>query len=76
MRIRILFLISFDAVPDPMFYPSFQIKAQTLEKVLNYSHILYILACHLQIDAGPDPAYHFDTDPDPDFIGCGSGFSK
>jgi hypothetical protein len=25
------------------------------------------LACHLQIDADPDPAYHFDADPDPDF---------
>jgi hypothetical protein len=23
------------------------------------------LACHLQIDADPDPAYHFDADPDP-----------
>jgi hypothetical protein len=22
------------------------------------------LACHLQIDADPDPAYHFDVDPD------------
>ena len=33
----------------------------------------YVLACHQQIDAGPDPvadpdpAYHFDVDPDPDF---------
>jgi hypothetical protein len=25
------------------------------------------LACHLQIDADSDPAYHFDADPDPDF---------
>jgi hypothetical protein len=29
----------------------------------------YILACHLQLDADPeqdpDPAYHFDADPDP-----------
>jgi hypothetical protein len=24
-------------------------------------------ACHLQIDADPDPAYHFDADPDPTF---------
>ncbi len=35
------------------------------------SHIPYILACHLQIDADldpvPQPAYHFDADPDPDF---------
>jgi hypothetical protein len=22
------------------------------------------LACYLQIDANPDPAYHFDADPD------------
>jgi hypothetical protein len=29
------------------------------------SHIPYILACHLQIDADPDPAYHFDPYPDP-----------
>jgi hypothetical protein len=30
---------------------------------------MYILACHLQIDADPDPAYHFDAAPDadPDF---------
>ncbi len=27
----------------------------------------YILACLLQIDADPDPAYHFDADPDPTF---------
>jgi hypothetical protein len=27
----------------------------------------YILVCHLQIDADPDPAYHFDVDPDPTF---------
>jgi hypothetical protein len=26
------------------------------------------LACHLQIDADPDPAYHFDVDPDPTFL--------
>jgi hypothetical protein len=59
----------FDADPDPTFHPdadpgsdpdpSFQIKAQTLDKVLQYAHIPYILACHLQIDADPvpDPAY-------------------
>jgi hypothetical protein len=39
--------------------------------VLNLDHIPYILACHAQIDADPDPAYHFDEDPDanpdPDF---------
>ncbi len=55
----------FDADPDPSFHfdaapgpdPSFWIKAQNLEKVLNWAHIPYIfLACHLQIDADPDPA--------------------
>jgi len=36
--------------------------------VLKYAHFPYILACHPQIDANPDPypAYHFDADPDPD----------
>jgi hypothetical protein len=53
----------FDADPDPD--PSFQIKAQNIEKVLKFAHIPYNLACHLIIDAGPDPdqAYHF-ADPD------------
>jgi hypothetical protein len=41
---------------------------QTLEKVLIFHTIL---ACHFQIDAYldpvPDPAYHFDADPNPDF---------
>jgi hypothetical protein len=27
------------------------------------AHIPYVLACHLQTDADPDPAYHFDADP-------------
>ncbi len=33
------------------------------------AHIPYILTCHLRIDADPvpDPAYHVDADPDPDF---------
>jgi hypothetical protein len=65
----------FDADPDPTFQfdadpnpdPSFQIKAQNLEKVLKYcrqTHIvLYILACLLQIVADPDLADHFDADP-------------
>jgi hypothetical protein len=56
----------FDANPDldPTFYldagpdldpdPSFQIKAQNLKKSSNML-ILHILACHLQIDADPDP---------------------
>jgi hypothetical protein len=66
-----------DANLDPD--PSFQIKAQTLEKVLKY--IPYVLARQLQIDVNPvpDPAYHFDADPgyqndaDPWESGCGSG---
>ncbi len=57
-----------DADPDPDPDPSFQIKAQTLEKVLKYDLIPYILACHLQIDADLDPvldtADHFDADSD------------
>jgi hypothetical protein len=28
-------------------------------------YVPYVLACHLQI---PDPAYHFDADPEPDII--------
>jgi hypothetical protein len=28
---------------------------------------MYILACHLQFFADPDPAYHFDADQDPTF---------
>jgi hypothetical protein len=35
------------------------------------------VACHLQINAGPDPVYHFDADPNPTFQFdadlCGSG---
>ncbi len=65
MRNRSLTLINFDADPDD---PSFQIKAQNLEKVLKYAHIPYSLTCHLHIDAdpdsAPDPAYYFDADPD------------
>ncbi len=56
-----------DADFDPNTDPSFQIKAQTPDKVLKKTHIPYILACHLQVGAYPDPAYHFDPDPDPDF---------
>jgi hypothetical protein len=59
------------ADPDPDLDPSFQIKAQTLEKVLTLAHIPYVLAFHLQIDADPDPvldlAYQFDADPGPEF---------
>ncbi len=84
MRIRILIFIWCGSGSDF----SFQIKAQTLEKVLKKAHIPYILACHLPIgvDPVPDPAYHFDADPDadpdPDFylmrtrIRCGSGSTK
>ncbi len=43
-----------DTDPDP----SFQIQAQTLEKVLKKGsyRIPYILTCHLNIDADPDSA--------------------
>jgi hypothetical protein len=57
----------FDA--DPGTEPSFQIKARSriLEKVLKWSHIPYILACHLHIDADPDPAENIDVDENPDY---------
>ena len=60
LRIRIPHL---NTDPDP----SFQVKAQNLATVLKYAHILYSLACHLQIDSDPDRDYfyHFDADPDP-----------
>jgi hypothetical protein len=58
MRIRIRILASV-------------LRLKTLKKVLKLTHIPYILACRLQIDADaypdPDPAYHFDPDPDPAF---------
>jgi hypothetical protein len=81
MRIRMRILIF--RIPGPDFYlmrlrmriqilasNKFQIKAQTFEKELKQAHNPCILACHLQIDANPvpDPAYHFDAAPDPDFI--------
>jgi hypothetical protein len=44
--------------PDPDPDPSFQIKAQTLDKVLKYAHIPYILTCQLQTDADPDPDFY------------------
>ncbi len=77
-----------DPNPDPD--PNFQIKTQTLEKVIKWALIPYIVACHQQIDADqdPDPAYHRNLDPDPDFYlmriwirifiwcGCGSRLAK
>ncbi len=72
--------------PDPTFHPdgnpdpSVQIKAQTLENVLKQAHILYILACHLQINADPDPAYHLMWIRMRIwiriFISCGCGFGS
>jgi hypothetical protein len=49
--------------PDSDLDPSFQIKAQILEKVLRKGRIPYILACHLQMDTDPDldPAYRFNA---------------
>jgi hypothetical protein len=52
-----------ESVPDPNFHfdedpdtdPGFQKKAQNLKEALKQVHIPYILACHLQIDAYPDP---------------------
>ncbi len=32
--------------------------------MLKWDHTPYILACHLQIDADPYPAYHFIEDAD------------
>ncbi len=64
MGIRILYRVSLDAVPDPMFYPdadadpSFQIKDQPL-KSAQIGYILYILVCHLQVYADPDPDFYW-----------------
>jgi hypothetical protein len=45
-----------------------QKRLKTIEKVLKKSHTPNILGCRLQIDADPnpvpDPAYHYDADPD------------
>ncbi len=58
------------ADPDSSFYFMWKwirihirLKASKLWK---NTHFPYTLACHLQIDADPDPgpAYHFDADPD------------
>jgi hypothetical protein len=64
----------FYADPDPTFRlnanpdsdPSLQIKAQTLEKVLKYSHISYILVCNLQINADPYSGMGKKSGSDPD----------
>ncbi len=66
----------FDADLDSIFHfdpeshpePSFQLKPQNLEKVLKSARIPYILACHLQIDADPNPANHFDLEPVPAYL--------
>jgi hypothetical protein len=44
-------------------------RLKTLKKCSNRLILrTYILACHLQIDAHLDVAYHFGADPDPDPI--------
>ncbi len=53
------FAADLDLDPDP----SFQLKAQNLEKVLKKAHIPYILAFHLKIDADPDPTFQSYLDP-------------
>ncbi len=63
MQIRIL-LVTFKRIQIRILVS--KIKAENLEKVLKKAHIPYFLACHLQIYANPDPAYHFDADADPD----------
>jgi hypothetical protein len=70
----------FDANANPTFYRDvdpdhnfFQFKDHNLENVTKQAHVLYIFACHLQIDADFDPVHHFaayptfqfDGDPDP-----------
>jgi hypothetical protein len=60
--IRIL-SFNFDADPDP----SFQIKAQNLEKVLIFADIPNTLPFHPQIDVDPDPTFQFNANT------CGSG---
>ncbi len=80
-RFKIFIYEDLDADPDPTIRPdtdtdpSFK-KAESLEKVLKWAHIPYILAWHLQIDANPDPvsdaankfrcgsAFFFDADAD------------
>ncbi len=74
---------SFDPDPDP--YPSFQIKAQNLDKVLKEAHFPYILAYHLhimririrsqritlmRIRILPFNLMRIHTDPDPQHCPC------
>ncbi len=63
----------FDADLDPTFHlmririqilPSFQIKAQTLEKVLIFHTVHFVLSSEKWCGSG---SVHFDADPDPDF---------
>jgi hypothetical protein len=78
----------FEADPDPDSAchfdadPSFQIKAQNLEKCSNdkKAHIPFSFACRLQIDAYANPDHYVadpDAEPDPIFQfcedPCGSG---
>jgi hypothetical protein len=52
---------SFHPDADPDSDPSFQIRAQTREKVIKLAHIPFNLACYLQIDAEPDPDTAYKT---------------
>jgi hypothetical protein len=43
-----------------------KLRLKPLKKCSKYAHIPFVLACHLQNDADPDPPYHCDADPDVD----------
>jgi hypothetical protein len=58
MRIRIRILpitLKHIRIPIRTLVSKERLKSQNLEKVLKLTHIQYILACHLQTDAVPDP---------------------
>jgi hypothetical protein len=92
-RSRFWFLFNAEPKPDPNFHPdpgqdpdpSFQ-NAQTLWKSTQIGSYSIHLACHLQIDAYPDPvpdpAYQFHADRIGmrmrirGFIWCGSSFKN
>jgi hypothetical protein len=61
MWIRIRILLFTRCGSDPTF------RLKPLKKRSN-SLISIHFGCHLQIDADPDPAYYFDTDPHPIFL--------